>query len=119
MKKELKFKETKCPKDNLILLHKNCDNCGAPLYLNKETNTCKCEYCDTEYYVKESYINGIVTNDVMGQIIRIKVFGVERQFYIGSITANSIDYCDTFRLLDGTQTCITRNPKLEMELIEI
>ena len=55
--KIIKFKETKCEKDDLILLHKNCENCGASLKLNKETMTCKCDYCNTEYYVKKQLFN--------------------------------------------------------------
>jgi hypothetical protein len=113
--KKINFKRTECPKDNLVLLHKNCENCGAPLYLNKETMTCRCEYCDTEYYVE-----GTCESDVtlMGQIVTLRVFGVEKKFYLGEVTAEYVDY-DPYIDAHGFATRVSMEPKLKVQLIEI
>lgn len=97
--------------DNLVLLHGECDNCGAPLKYNKKTLECKCEYCKTEYYV---------TNDgtIEGMLIRLKIHGEEKVFYIGREEYHRI-FNDTCRDINGRlmSNCIAI--KLKLELIEV
>lgn len=85
--KKLNFVETRCEEDNLVLLHKNCENCGAPLKLNKETMSCKCAYCDTEYYVKNDVFGNF---DIISQLITLNIHGQEKKFYIGEDSFNTI-----------------------------
>lgn len=113
--KPILFEKTKSEKDNLILLHKNCENCGAPLQLNKETMTCKCDYCNTEYYVINNLSNEFV---LAGQLVKINIRGQEKQFYIAKEEFNKI-FGDCYRNSSGRleQNLITTKEKLT--LIEI
>lgn len=80
----MKFKKKKViepeTKEELILLYAKCENCGAPLKYNKETLECKCDYCNTEYYIER---NGESSATLIGELIRINLHGVERTFYVG------------------------------------
>jgi hypothetical protein len=106
------FKKKVLKEDNLVLLHGECDNCGAPLKYNKETLECKCEYCRTEYYV---------TNDgiIEGMLIRLKIHGKEKVFYIGREEYHKIFGNDTCRDINGRlmSNCIA--VKMKLELIEV
>lgn len=115
--KILKFKETICEKDNLILLHKNCENCGAPLKLNKETMTCKCNYCDTEYYVK-SDIYSEDGYDILGQLITLNIRGEAKKFYIAEENFNRL-YGNAGRDVNGRLCNNLIAIKEKITLIEI
>ena len=113
--KFIKFKETNCKEDNLILLHQNCENCGAPLKLNKEEMTCKCNYCNTEYYVKDDEINGLT---IAGQLIRINIRGEEKEFYIAEEKMNHL-YTSVGRDLSGQLVSSKITTKETLTLIEV
>ena len=113
--KHINFKETICKEDNLILLHKNCENCGAPLKLNKETMTCKCNYCDTEYYVKNNLSNEF---ELVGQLVKINIRGEEKQFYIAEEEFNKL-YGDAGRDISGRLMPNLIAVKEKLTLIEI
>ena len=114
--KSILFKEAKSEKDNLILLHKNCENCGAPLKLNKETMICKCNYCNTEYYVKN---NDLVNEfELVGQLVKINIRGEEKQFYIAKEEFNRL-YGDTGRDINGRLMSNLIAIKEKLTLIEI
>lgn len=113
--KTIIFKETKCEKDNLILLHKNCENCGAPLKLNKETMISKCNYCNTEYYVKENNDNEWI---IVGQLVKINIRGEEKQFYIASEEFKRI-YGDASRDMNGRLVGNLITIKEILKLVEI
>ena len=115
--KILKFKETICEEDNLILLHKNCENCGAPLKLNKETMTCKCNYCDTEYYAKTD-ISSEDGYNILGQLITLNIRGEIKKFYIAEESFHTI-CSDSHIGIDGNmrRNCIAT--KEILKLIEI
>ena len=106
----IKKKELK--EDNLILLHFECDNCGASLKYNKETKECKCEYCRTEYYV---------TNDgiIEGMLIRLKIHGEDKKFYIAREEYHKLWSSDTCRTFDGKLTSVPIATKMKLELIEV
>lgn len=112
---EMLFKETKSEKDNLILLHKNCENCGAPLKLNKETMTCKCDYCNTEYYVKNNLSNEFV---LAGQLVKINIRGQEKQFYIAKEEFSRL-YDNARRDINGRLMSNLISVKEKLTLIEI
>lgn len=113
--KFIKFKETNCQEDNLVLLHKNCENCGASLKLNKENMTCKCNYCNTEYYVKDDEINGLT---IVGQLIKINIHGEEKEFYIAEEKMNHL-YTNVERDLSGRLISSKTTTKETLILIEI
>ena len=113
--KPILFKETKSEKDNLILLHKNCENCGASLKLNRETMTCKCDYCNTEYYVKNNLSNEFV---LVGQIIKINIRGQEKQFYISEEVMYPI-FQNEYRDITGRIITNKAGYKEKLTLIEI
>ena len=113
--KFIKFKETNCNEDNLVLLHQNCENCGAPLKLNKENMTCKCNYCNTEYYVKNDEMLGYT---LVGQLIIIKIRGEEKNFYISEEQIHSI-YRDSKRDLQERLVETKIATKEILKLIEV
>ena len=99
----------------MILLHKNCENCGSPLKLNKETMICKCNYCDTEYYVKQGFDNEYW---LVGQKITLNIRGVKKEFYISEERFEPIDYC-SYRDITGQMIHTRPTYKEEITLIEI
>ena len=113
--KILKFKETISEEDDLVLLHKNCDNCGAPLKLNKETMTCKCNYCGTEYYVKNNEFNELT---IVGQLVTIKIRGKEKKFYIANEEFNTL-YSNVGRDMKGRLVTNKIATKEKLTLIEV
>jgi len=106
------FKKKVLKEDNLVLLHGECDNCGAPLKYNKETLECKCEYCRTEYYVTS---DGVIE----GMLIRLKIHGEEKVFYISKEEYYKLWSYDTGRTIDGRLLNNIVAIKLKLELIEV
>ena len=98
-------------------ISQKCDNCGAPLKINKKDMTCKCDYCKTEYYVRKGS-NEIEANCDVDQIVKIKIKGQEKRFYIGNITTHKI-YGEAGRNIDGKLITNIITTKDEITLIEI
>lgn len=105
----IKKKESK--EDNLVLLNIKCDNCGASLKYNKENLSCKCNYCRTEYYVTQ---DGVLE----GQLIRLKIHGEEKKFYIGREEYHKI-FSDACRDMSGRLIANQIATKMKLTLIEI
>lgn len=86
----------------------NCINCGAPI------KNGKCDYCGTEYDKKEKHIELILQEK---DRIKLKIYGIEKEFYIGEVEVEPICY-DTYRDITGTLVRTRQEePKIKIELI--
>ena len=108
------IKKKKCTdeqQNEFVLLNVKCDNCGASLKYKKEDLSCVCDYCRTEYYISEE-------GKFEGQIIKLKIHGEEKKFYIGEEKYCRICF-GAHRNIEGklVQNYITT--KMKIKLIEM
>lgn len=88
IKEEIEEKQEEFDEESYAILQKKCENCGASLKVNKDTLDCRCDFCRTEYYVKENKMTGEI-DDVM-QIVELKIRGEYKKFYIAEERFNKI-----------------------------
>lgn len=112
-----KNKDEQKPEENdYIVVQKKCVNCGASLKINKQTMTCRCNYCRTEYYVKENDITAELS--IAGQIVELKIRGQLKKFYIGKDEFHKI-WGDSYRNIKGELVPNLIATKEKITLIEI